>query len=574
MYLFEIFRSFLPLRNTIGFGVADFLLLSMALLLGALTFLRPWIETLGARLARRTLWCMAALALLPVALRLLLLWHHPVPFPDVYDEFGHLLEADTLRHFRFANPMHPMREFFETYFALQEPSYSSIYPMGQGAALAIGWTLFGHPWAGVLLSLAAFCGLCFWMLRGWTTPGWALAGGCVAVCEFGPLSRWTNSYWGGFVPAIAGCLIFGALPRLRAGGRRRDAILLGLGLSLHLLSRPYETVFLAVAVALYFALALRKPAEWRALARIAPAVALAVAPALGITLLQNKQVTGSWTTLPEMAYQYQYGLPGTFTFQAPAEPHHALTPQQAMAYKMELSFRNGPESLPAFLERLEYRVRYYRFFFYAPLYLALPFFLMRLREPRLLWVALAALLLALGINFFPSFQLHYVAGATCLFVLMSVAGLEGMSRLTVRGAPVGAQCAALLLMLCGAQFLFWYGMHVFDAGGVSATAQSFETWDSINHANPERRLFVKRELDRVPGKLLVFVRYYPQHVFQDEWVYNAADIDGARVVWARDLGAEKDQELLRYYPERTPLLLEPDFRPPRLSPYAASPFER
>src|ERR1035438_5478230 len=109
-----------------------------------------------------------------------------------------------------------------------------------------------------------------------------------------------------------------------------------------------------------------------------------VIPALGIMLLQNKQVTGSWTTLPEMAYQYQYGLPGTLTFQAEAAPHRALTPQQALAYKMELSFRTGPETLAAYLERLEYRVRYYRFFFYAPLYLALPVFLFGIRDYRTL----------------------------------------------------------------------------------------------------------------------------------------------------------------------------------------------
>ena len=571
MYLFQIFRSFLPLHNPIGFGAADFILMAVAVALVAFTLAKPWIETLGGRLARRTLWSMAALAVLPVALRLLLLWHHPEPVPDVYDEFGHLLEADTLRHFRLANPMHAMPQFFETFFALQEPSYSSIYPIGQGLALAIGWTIFGSPWAGVLLSMAAFCALCYWMLRGWTTSGWALAGGVLAVCEFGPLNRWTNSYWGGFVPAAAGCLVFGALPRLRAGGRRRDAILLGAGFSLHLLTRPYESIFLAIAVALYFLPAAWKPAERRGLPRLAAVAALAVVPALCITLLQNKQLTGSWTTLPEMASRYQYGLPGALTFQAPAVPHRALTPQQALAYKMELSFQTGPETLATYLERLEYRVRYYRFYFYAPLYLALPFFLWGIRDYRMLWIPLALLTLALGSNFFPLFQLHYIAAGTCLFVLMSVAGLERLSRLTVRGAPAGAQCAAILLMLCGAQFLFWYGMHVFDDADASQTAQPFETWDSINHGNPERRIFVGRELDQIPGKLLVFVRYYPQHIFQDEWVYNEADIDGARVVWARDLGAEEDEKLVRYYPDRRILLLEPDFRPPRLSPYLAGP---
>ena len=146
-----------------------------------------------------------------------------------------------------------------------------------------------------------------------------------------------------------------------------------------------------------------------------------------------------------------------------------------------------------------------------------------------------------------------------------------MGKLTVRGTPAGAQCAATILMLCAAQFVFWYGMHVFDDAAALDPARAFETWDVINHGNPERRIFVNRELDELPGKLLVFVHYYPQHIFQDEWVHNAADIDGARVVWARDLGAEENQKLLRYYPDRTPLLLEPDFRTPRLAPYAVLP---
>jgi hypothetical protein len=85
-----------------------------------------------------------------------------------------------------------------------------------------------------------------------------------------------------------------------------------------------------------------------------------------------------------------------------------------------------------------------------------------------------------------------------------------------------------------------------------------------------RRVAVNQQLDQVPGKQLVFVRYWPQHIFQDEWIYNAADIDHARVVWARDLGASEDQKLLRYYPDRTAWLLEPDAMPPKLSRYEVS----
>ena len=137
MFLFDVFRSFLPLHNSIGFGAADFIELALAamLVLTALVW-RPWIEPYALKLAERTGWAMLVLALLPVVLRLALVAHHPVPSPDVYDEFGHLLEADTLRHFRLANPPHPLPQFFETFFVLQEPAYSSIYPVGQGLALA------------------------------------------------------------------------------------------------------------------------------------------------------------------------------------------------------------------------------------------------------------------------------------------------------------------------------------------------------------------------------------------------------------------------------------------------------
>jgi hypothetical protein len=492
------------------------------------------------------------LALLPVVLRLALLAHHPVPSPDVYDEFGHLLQADTLRHFRLANPPHPLPQFFETFFVLQEPAYSSIYPVGQGLALAIGWAIFGLPWAGVVLSVAAFCALCYWMLRAWTTPGWALAGGLLAVAEFGPLSQWMNSYWGGAFAAAAGCLVFGSLPRLRNGPRTRDAVLLGVGLGMHLLTRPYESIFLFLGVVLFFVPHPRK------LARVAPDVILVLIPAVAIMLFQNKTVTGSWTTLPEMLSQYQYGVPAALTLESNPVPHRPLTREQALDYKMQLSFHTGPETITSYLERLEYRVRYYRFFFLAPLYLALVVFLVTIREFRFVWVVLTLLLFSLGVNFFPAFQLHYIAAVTCLFVLVSVAGLE-----RIGGAP-----ARLIVFLCVAHFIFWYGLHVFDDSEVSMAMRPYETWDAINHGNPERRIYVNRQLAAIPGKLLVFVRYYPQHIFQDEWVYNAADIDAARVVWARDLGEAEDEKLRSYYPGRAVWLLEPDFRPPRLTPFS------
>src|SRR5579871_4464050 len=203
MYLFHVFRSFLPLHNPWGFGASDFVEFALAILLVALVFGRAWIAPAARRLAERTGWCMLSLAALVIVLRMALLPVHPVPTPTGADDFSYLLLGDTLAHLRLANPPHPMREFFETTYVLQQPAYSSIYPIGPAIVLAIGQLAFGLPWVGVLLSMALFCALCFWMLRGWTAPGWSLVGGLLAVCLFGPLNTWMNCYWGGAVSGIA-----------------------------------------------------------------------------------------------------------------------------------------------------------------------------------------------------------------------------------------------------------------------------------------------------------------------------------------------------------------------------------
>jgi len=39
------------------------------------------------------------------------------------------------------------------------------------------------------------------------------------------------------------------------------------------------------------------------------------------------------------------------------------------------------------------------------------------------------------------------------------------------------------------------------------------------------------------------------------------------VVWARDMGDEGNQNLLRYFENRMVWLVEPDQHPPRITPY-------
>jgi hypothetical protein len=57
---------------------------------------------------------------------------------------------------------------------------------------------------------------------------------------------------------------------------------------------------------------------------------------------------------------------------------------------------------------------------------------------------------------------------------------------------------------------------------------------------------------------LVIVRYGPRHQPNNEWVYNQADIDGARIVWAREMDRAQTDRLLDYFKDRQVWLAEID----------------
>lgn len=568
MYIFHLFRSFQPDRNPIGFSAVDFVVLACAVLLAGLWIAWHWLRPWFYKLSENILWSMVFLAALPLALRLILLLHCPVPAPSGSDDFGYTLLGDTLAHFRLSNPPHALNQFFETPFTLQDPAYSSIYPLGQGIVLALGQLLFRLQWAGVLLSVSALCSLCYWMLRAWIAPPYALLGGLLAVIQFGPLSYWTNSYWGGAPTACAGCLVFGSLPRLCKTGNWRYGAALGIGITISWLTRPFETILLLLGVFSYFVIVrpigvtyIAGPMHRRTATAIT-AIVLAVAPGVALTLAQNRAVTGNWTTMPYQLSRYQYGVPTTFTFQPNPVPHRALSRQQRLDYEAQSAVHgNGRETLASYWGRLIHRIRFYRFFLLAPLYIVFAVFCATAFNSRIaLWILVVLAIFVLGTTFYPYFYPHYVAAVACLFLL---AAMMGLRRIKAR------YLAQAVIIVCAAHFLFWYGLHLTAGNDIASAMGKYDSWDYIDFGDPEGRIAIAHQLAALPGQQLVFVHYAPSHMFHD-WIHNAAEIDRARVVWARDLGPAENEKLLHYFSNRTPWLLDPDVWPPSLKPYRAS----
>lgn len=532
-------NAFLAPGNVLGWTAADGLVFVLAAALSLVFVTRrmppapPWFLWL----ADRTWISVTLLLLCPIALRLALLPVAPKPVPSGSDDFGYLFLADTLRHFRLANPPLALSQFFKQLFILQRPVRASMFALGPGFVLLLGW-------AGTLIVGGALCASLYWMLRGWLPPHWALAGGMLSVALFGPLCYWTNCYWGGGLSATAGCFVFGALPRLRNSQRFRDALLLGLGLSLQAISRQYEFLLLLIAIAFW-------------LRGIGPRqlgiAVLCLVPAFALIAAQNKAVTGSVWRLPYLEYRFQYGVPATFTFQPNPVPHNQLNQEQELDYRTELGVHgNKPESLTLYAQRLWQRLRFYRFFLFAPLYVGL------FRAPVRVLGSIAVFVL--GSNFYPYFYPHYIAAATCLFLLASLWGLRRLKPGVARA----------VLLACFVQFCFWYAVHFINAQSVAR----YESWDYLNGPDPQGRATIENELAHHPGKQVVFVHYSPVHGLS-EWVHNDVDLDTSRVIWAHDLGDAENKKLLSSYPGRRAWVLEPDESPPTLTLYvqSASPFE-
>ena len=93
------------------------------------------------------------------------------------------------------------------------------------------------------------------------------------------------------------------------------------------------------------------------------------------------------------------------------------------------------------------------------------------------------------------------------------------------------------------------------------------TWYSPNPLVINRQV-VQEQLRKSPGNHLIVVRYKQDHDPFTEWVYNDADIDSSKIIWAREMGPSENKKLLDYFNERHAWLLDADDNPPKLMPYA------
>ena len=89
----------------------------------------------------------------------------------------------------------------------------------------------------------------------------------------------------------------------------------------------------------------------------------------------------------------------------------------------------------------------------------------------------------------------------------------------------------------------------------SLYADAFPYVDDLNE--PFRKP-IDDHLAAIPGEHLVLVRYSKNHNSGEEYVYNDADIDHAKTVWAREISGQDLEPLFQYFRNRDVWLYAPD----------------
>jgi hypothetical protein len=470
---------------------------------------------------------------------------------------------------------------FESFHIIWHPTYTSMFYPAQGLILALGQVLAHHPFGGVWLSVGLMCAAICWMLQGWLPPEWALLGGLLAVIRLGTFSYWANSYWGGAVAATGGALVLGALPRIKRSQRVRDALLIGLGLAIVANSRPYEGLFFGLPVTAALLTWLRAKGR-PSLPLIARRVAAPLLLVLVLTLLAMGyyfwRTTGSPWSTPFFVNMHLYNPVPYFAWQslkpAPAYHHDVMR----AFYVGHLIGEYYQSRTITGLAHIELSGLVGLWSFYLGPALTVPLLLVVATAPygftwkeiseetRFLLLVCGAVVVATMLPIWSS--PHYAAPITCAFyalvlqAMRKIGAWQRHSRSTglfmTRAVP--SVCLLLLFLRAGA------GPLRLTLPAEWPALNRVPTWCSPHPANLERAS-VLRLLEQNPGCYLVIVRYGPNHEVHNEWVYNGADVDGAKVVWARDMGAARNEELVRYFKDRRIWLVNADDHPPTLVPY-------
>jgi hypothetical protein len=264
--------------------------------------------------------------------------------------------------------------------------------------------------------------------------------------------------------------------------------------------------------------------------------------------------------MPYMVYQETYAASPSFLWAKPRPlPEYRHKEIREFWLNFELPIYEGQQGLAGWLKGAAWKAGVLFYSAFPSLIVLLSLAGLPVALSRSLWVRVALLLLFLFyVALLPVVGMigHYAGPVAGLFFYLIIESLRLIRVWRWSGMRVGQWAVRCLLL----GWCLWLIPKSIDMN-------RFDPTDDC-HNQSKVRAAILEQLRNKPGQHLVIVRYDPKHSYHAEWVYNEADIDGAKVIWAREMDSEHNRQLLEYFKDRHIWLVESDELPPRLTPYS------
>ncbi len=259
------------------------------------------------------------------------------------------------------------------------------------------------------------------------------------VIQFGVLSGWVNSYYGGGLAALGGALVIGSYPRLMKQPRWKDGVALGTGLFILMVTRPYEGLLISVPFLVTGAFATLRKArgrEFNTVAKMALPTFLLTGAGLLILLTSNAAATGSMLIDPYSHNRSTYAFAPPFLFAEAKTPTVSMPDQLLLYYQEEVLWYERRESIveiaASFTRKLLNGVQ-----FYVGAVFALPFLLGLFGIRRHPVLAASGLSLILGFFLVTWDWSQYLAPGFGLALVIIMQGFARLRRWRFRERPTG-----------------------------------------------------------------------------------------------------------------------------------------
>jgi hypothetical protein len=341
---------------------------------------------------------------------------------------------------------------------------------------------------------------------------------------------------------------------------------MGLGIGILANSRPYEGLILCipVAIAILWWLFSRRSPGWRiTVTRVVLPVTAMVVLTVGFAGYYNWRVTGSPTLFPHSLHEQQYESVSSFIWNGQRPPMHYMNHEFDVVYNHMT--RNSYRYTWDDFERITGRKLHdFIWFFLGPI-LLVPFVTvpLLLANRRLRFLLFQFAFFCLGTVVVIWFHPHYAAPIVATLFVLVTQMFRYMRRWTHLGRPVGIGLARAVIIFSAAAIPYFGIQTAMYPEDVPGSGWGNSNWE---------RARIVDELDAIPGRHLVVVRYsQTHHDVRSEWVYNAADIDHSRTVWVREIPGIDIHPLLDYFKDRKVWLVVVDTLHPQIESYAPLP---